>query len=57
MCVCVWGGSKQLKIPAGGGFQRGCAPPIVKIIYNLEGAGGSGQPGNPPGYTIGCNGS
>ena len=47
MCVC--GGGKQLKIPPrvdlGGG-----APPIVKIRYFLE--GGSGQPGNPSGYTL-----
>ena len=32
----------------------GCPGSFVKIIYILEGGGrGSGQPGNPSGYTLG----
>ena len=46
------GGSKQLKISPGGGFGKGC-----KISYTfLEGGGGSGQPGNPSGYTLALGG-
>ena len=36
------GGSKQLKIPPGGGFGRVCAPPpIVKNLHLLEGGLGN----------------
>ena len=34
----LWGVSKQLKIPPGGGFQRGCK---MSYIF-LGGGGGSG---------------
>ena len=42
-------GSKQLKIPPGVGLGGG----VEFRIYFLEGGGGgSGQPGNPSGYTL-----
>ena len=44
------GGSKQLKIPPGGGFGRGCK--IIYIFYFRWGGGDSGQHGNPSGYTL-----
>ena len=48
----LWGvgGSKQLKIPPGGGFGKGCK--ISYIFFGGGGGGGSGQPGNPSGYTL-----
>ena len=50
----LWGGgSKQLKIPPGGGFGRGCN--ISYIFFGGGGGGGSGQPGNPFGYTLVVN--
>ena len=44
MCVVCGGGggSKQLKIPPGGGFGRGCN---ISYIFFLE-VGGGGGPGN-----------
>ena len=38
------GGSKQLKIPPGGEFGI--------FLFFRGGGGGSGQPGNPSGYTL-----
>ena len=39
LCLCLWGGggSKQLKIPPGGRFGRGC-----QISYIFFGGGGGG---------------
>ena len=49
----LWGGgSKQLKIPPGGGVGRGCN--FSFIHFWGWGEGGSGQPGNPSGYTRVC---
>ena len=43
-CVCVCGGgSKQLKIPHGGGFGKGCK---ISYIFFGGGGGGGGGAGN-----------
>ena len=50
------GGSKQLKIPPGGGVGRGCiiayTYTYIYIYMYFFFLGGGGQPGNPSGYTL-----